>query len=282
MHPLREILVTAATRLDRVDRLVKTSADALMLDLEDAVPVSEKESARAVAREVVAALAGRGCESALYLRVNGVDTPWFADDVEGASASGLTGIVVPKVESIEQCRAVEEAVRARPGLLVMAGVESAAGVERLESLLETGVFSSVYFGAEDFVTDLGGVRTRDGFEVLYARSKVALNARTAGIPSLDQAVVAYQDADRFVEDATVGRSLGYGGKLCIHPAQVLLAHDLFTPSEEEVDYAKRLLRAFEEAGGDESGSGVAVFEGEMIDGPAVKRARDLVARASVS
>lgn len=282
MHPLREILVTAATRLDRVDRLVKTSADALMLDLEDAVPVSEKESARAVAREVVAALAGRGCESALYLRVNGVDTPWFADDVEGASASGLTGIVVPKVESIEQCRAVEEAFRARPGLLVMAGVESAAGVERLESLLETGVFSSVYFGAEDFVTDLGGVRTRDGFEVLYARSKVALNARTAGIPSLDQAVVAYQDADRFVEDATVGRSLGYGGKLCIHPAQVLLAHDLFTPSEEEVDYAKRLLRAFEEAGGDESGSGVAVFEGEMIDGPAVKRARDLVARASVS
>jgi citrate lyase subunit beta / citryl-CoA lyase len=134
-----------------------------------------------------------------------------------------------------------------------------------------------YFGAEDFVADMGGVRTPGSTEVLYARSRVALAARLAGVPAVDQVVTRLDADDHFLADAAEGRALGYRGKLCIHPAQVALANRAFSPSPEEVDRARRLMFAYEQAVA--RGEAAIAFEGQMIDEPLARHARTIIAAA---
>lgn len=273
--PWRSMLFTPATRVDRAARIARTAADVTVVDLEDAVAEADKERARAAAWELVAAVAAEAPDLDVFVRVNTLDSPWFADDVAGAAAAGVRGIVVPKAEGVDGVLAVRAACAG--DVTVVAGIETAAGVQRVEAILDAGAFDGCYFGAEDFVADMGGVRTPEGAEVLYARSKVVLAARVAGVHALDQVVVSVRDDDAFRRDAEAAKALGYPGKLCLHPDQVRLAHEVFTPSPDEVARARRLLDAFAAAGGDSGG--VVLFEGEMVDGPAVKRARDVLARA---
>jgi len=134
-----------------------------------------------------------------------------------------------------------------------------------------------YFGAEDFVADMGGVRTLGSAEVLYARSRVALAARLAGVPAIDQVVTRLDADDHFLVDAADGRALGYAGKLCIHPAQVALAHRAFTPSAEEVERARRLIAAYDESVA--AGHAAIAFEGQMVDEPLARHARAVLAAA---
>jgi citrate lyase subunit beta/citryl-CoA lyase len=134
-----------------------------------------------------------------------------------------------------------------------------------------------YFGAEDFVADMGGVRTSSNHEVAYARARVALAARLGGVHALDQIVADFRDDGRYIREAEEGRALGYRGKLCIHPAQVALAHEVFTPSAAAVDHAQRLLAAYEEAA--TRGEATIAFEGEMVDEPMARRARAVLAAA---
>jgi citrate lyase subunit beta/citryl-CoA lyase len=160
------------------------------------------------------------------------------------------------------------------GQVVVAGLETAAGVARAEAVLAHDRVLAGYFGAEDFIADMGGVRTAEGTEVLYARSAVALAARLTGTLALDQVVTDLRDEDRFRADAGVGRSLGYRGKLCIHPAQVAWSHESFSPSEAELDRARRLLDAYEQAKA--AGSAAIAFEGQMVDEPLARQAQALL------
>ena len=163
----------------------------------------------------------------------------------------ITGVIVPKLETPEQLDAGRRrARRRRPRRTCTCspGIESALGVDRVRELLVPPV-AVAYFGAEDFVADMGGVRTLGSTEVLYARSRVALAARLAGVPAIDQVVTHLDAEDHFLADAAEGRALGYRGKLCIHPAQVALAHRAFTPSPEEIDRARRLVAAYDGSGG---------------------------------
>jgi citrate lyase subunit beta/citryl-CoA lyase len=130
---------------------------------------------------------------------------------------------------------------------------------------------ATYFGAEDYAAELGGRRTADGTEVLYARSRVCLAARLAGVPALDQVVVAVHDTDGFRRDAEQARELGFPGKICLHPAQVAIAHEVFTPSEAELEHARKVLDAAE--------VGVGLVDGQMVDAVHVAMARDALARA---
>ncbi len=134
--------------------------------------------------------------------------------------------------------------------------------------------TALAFGAEDFITDLGGRRTPEGLEVLYARSRVVLAARAAALQALDQVFVNLRDDEAFRWDAEMGRQLGYSGKMCIVPRQVEAANLVFSPSAEEIDRARRLLEAYEDAKG--SGHGVFEFEGAMVDEPILKRAREIL------
>jgi citrate lyase subunit beta/citryl-CoA lyase len=157
---------------------------------------------------------------------------------------------------------------------VLAGIETAAGVARVEELLRPPV-TVAYFGAEDFTADMGGDRTAAGTEVLYARSRVVLAARVTGVHALDQIVTAFDDEAAFVADAELGRALGYGGKVCIHPNQVTWANRVFSPSPEQLDHARRLLAAYDAAAA--TGQAAIAFEGQMVDEPMARRARALLA-----
>lgn len=273
---LRSLLFAPASRPDMCAKLPRSGPDGVVLDLEDAVAPGAKAEARGQARATAAELRHQHSDLAIFVRVNPPDTEWFAADVAESLAEELTGVVVPKLESAAQVDVVQQALAqtGRDHLRLLAGIETAAGVVRAADVLGHPRVEIGYFGAEDFITDMGGIRTDDGLEVLYARSQVALAARLAGVPVLDQVVTAFGDDERFVADAAVGRSIGYSGKLCIHPAQVPLANQCFSPSPEERDRARALLATWSEA--QARGEASVAFDGQMVDEPLARRARALL------
>jgi len=267
---MRSLLFAGATRPDLVAKLDRSGPDAVVIDLEDAVPADSKPAARAALRELVGTVSG----PKLLVRVNAPDSSWFADDVVAVSSLPITGVVVPKVEAVDDLVRVREALGRRAELC--AGIESARGVANVEAILGETEPEAAYFGAEDYIADLGGRRSAGGEEALYARSRVALAARLAGVAALDQVVVDFRDEGAFERDARAGRAIGYRGKLCIHPAQVPVANEVFGASAEEVERARALLGAWEE--GAARGIAAVEFEGAMIDGPALRMAREVIER----
>ncbi|MBO0813390.1 MAG: CoA ester lyase [Microlunatus sp.] len=269
--PFRSLLFAGANRPDLVGKVDRAGADAAVVDLEDAVPAASKKEAR----EALPDLIEKVQKTPVLVRVNGARTQWFADDLAAvADLPSIAGVVIAKAEQPDDIRSVVR--RLRDGAVVLAGIESARGVADAEALLVAGA-THCYFGAEDYVADIGGRRTRAGDEVIYARSRVALAARLAGVAAIDQVVVAYRDDQMFEQDAEAGRAIGYRGKLCIHPSQVPIANRVFSPSRAELERAHGILAAWEE--GLKRGVAAVVFEGEMVDGPAVRMARDVVSRA---
>jgi len=272
---LRSFLFAPAVRPDLVAKMPTTGADLICIDLEDATPVIAKDTARAALSELVASVVGR---ATLAVRVNDPSTPWFEDDI-AAMPDGLATIVVPKVETLSGLDQVQAALEraGRPKLRILAGIETALGVADARETLAHPVVAAAYFGAEDFIADMGGVRTSSNHEVHFARSQVALAARLAEVPALDQVVADFRDDDRSRLECHEARAMGYAGKLCIHPSQVAIANDVFTPSADDVDRARRLIAAYEAA----SASGVAAidFEGQMVDEPVARQARRLLTLA---
>jgi citrate lyase subunit beta/citryl-CoA lyase len=277
---LRSLLFAPAVRPDFIEKLPARGADAVVVDCEDATPAGAKEEARAIVRSVVPGILGPKMQ--VFVRVNAVASPFFEDDIAKGLVAGLAGIVVPKLESLTQADRVTAALQ-RAGLAhlgVLAGIETALGVADARSLLAHPQVIAVYFGAEDFIVDMAGVRTRGGEEVSFARSAVALAARLAGVPAVDQIVADFRDDERFLEESAAARAMGYQGKLCIHPRQAELANEAFVPSAEEVEHATRLLAAYDQA----SASGIAAidFEGQMVDEPLAEQARRILAVTATS
>ena len=275
---LRSVLFAPATRADVLAKLPRSKPDAAIIDLEDGVPSQAKEAARDIAHSAAEKLTVSHPQIHWFVRINAVGTPWFVDDVTQALTPSLTGIVLPKYESLEQLEQLRRVLEGQglEQLVVMVGIETALGVERVGQTLQ-GPISAAYFGAEDFIADMGGERTTEGLEVLYARSRVALASRLAGIPALDQVVTDFHNDSRFITEATQARALGYTGKLCIHPSQVPLANRFLGPNPHEIERSKRLLDAYHQA--QANNQGVIVFEGQMVDLPMVKRAQTLLAQS---
>jgi citrate lyase subunit beta/citryl-CoA lyase len=273
---LRSLLFAPAVRPDFLAKLPARGADAVVIDCEDATPSNAKAEGRANARELAPGLAS---QCAVTVRINPPATEWFADDVRDGLVPDLAAVVVPKIETVEGLAGVVAALDAAglTELGIVAGIETALGVADARPLLVHPRIVAAYFGAEDFIADMGGVRTESNHEVVYARQRVALAGRLAGVPVLDQVVTDFRNADRFTHEAAEARAMGYAGKLCIHPGQVELANAAFTPSGAEIDRARRLLEAYETA----SAAGVAAidFEGQMVDEPLAAQARRIIALA---
>jgi citrate lyase subunit beta/citryl-CoA lyase len=266
---MRSLLFAGATRPDLVAKTARSGPDAVAIDLEDAVPAAAKDQARAALPDLVAAVEG----PRVFVRVNGPETAWFEPDLGALAALPVAGIIVPKAESAADLGRVREALG--EVMEIVAGLESARGVANADEILAAAP-AAAYFGAEDYIADLGGRRTPAGDEVLFARSKVALAARLAGVPSLDQVVVDFRDEPLFERDAEAGRAIGYRGKLCIHPTQVAIANRVFGAGPEEVDRARAVLAAWKE--GAARGVAAVEFDGAMVDGPALRMARDTIDR----
>jgi citrate lyase subunit beta/citryl-CoA lyase len=275
---LRSLLFAPAVRSELVEKAPGLGADGIVIDCEDGTPPGAKDRGRANALQLADRLSAGPVQ--VFVRVNAVASPWFADDVASGLAEGLHGVLVPKVETLDELDRVAGALTAagRAHLGVIAGLETALAVADARVLLAHPVVVSAYFGAEDYTADVGGVRTAAGTEVLYARSHIALAARLAGVPVLDQVVPAVRDDVTFLRQAQEARALGYRGKLCLHPSQVALANQAFLPSADEVDRARRLLLAYEEAAG--LGLGAIDFEGQVVDEALAAQARQILTAAA--
>ena len=272
---LRSLLFAPAVRPDLLRKMPRTGADAIVIDLEDATPPEAKDTGRAEMRSAVADLAG---QLPVLVRVNDDTTPWHDDDLDSLPTEGLAGIVVPKIETIAGLDSLAARLADRGlDMPVIGGVETALGVADARSLLAHDVISAGYFGAEDFIADLGGVRTASNDEVAYARAQIALAGRLADVTVIDQIVADFTADDRCRRECLEARAMGYGGKLCIHPSQVSIANAAFLPSSEEIDRARRLLEAYDDA----KAQGVAsvAFEGQMVDEPVARQARRVLAQA---
>lgn len=274
---IRSVLFAPGNREEVLAKLPRSSPDMAVIDLEDAVPAANKTDARSVARRVVPELRAAAPKMALAVRVNAPVSEFFHNDLSGLP-DDLDAVVVPKLESAVQVQGVLDAFE-QHGVTagVFAGLETAAGVERsVEILAEPGIIAA-YFGAEDYMADMGGVRTSSNVEVAYARSRTVLAARLGGVPIADQVVADFRDEDRFVREAAEARAMGYSGKLCIHPAQVGLANTGFVPGPEELERATALVAAYEEAL--TRGEAAIAFDGQMVDEPVAQQARAMLARA---
>jgi citrate lyase subunit beta/citryl-CoA lyase len=260
----RSLLFVPGGRADMIAKAPRSGPDAIAVDLEDAVAPDAKDAARATTVEAVGELPGGAL---VLIRVNAPGTPAYGDDV-AAVTSTRAGVVLPKYEDPAQLHALRAAVGDRP---VIVGIETARGVARVRELLDGTEVTAAYFGAEDYIASVGGRRTSSSREVLFARSEVLLAARLGGVGALDQAVVNVRDAGFFRTDAGEGRDLGYDGKICIHPAQVAIAHEVFTPSDAEVAHARKVVEA--------GRSGVGVVDGEMVDDVHLRMAAATLGRA---
>ena len=213
----RSLLFVPGHRLELLAKVPRWQPDAVIIDLEDAVAEPDKDAAREAVAQADLDVPG----SLVFVRVNTPGTPWHDHDVAACIGSGAASILLPKAEDpavLVGLRQRLEGSGREIGLLL--GIESALGIARARELLATPGVDGAYFGAEDFRADMGGRRSANGLEVLYARSEVVLAGRLAGVPVFDQAVMAVEDDAAFTADAEEGRALGYAGKLCIHPRQV--------------------------------------------------------------
>jgi len=267
------MLFAPAVRPDVLARLAARGADAVVIDCEDATPPSAKAEARRHAFHFGTELAAA---AQVLVRINPVTTEWFDDDIRDALSAGLAAVVVPKIERLEDLDRIAVALDAsgHHGLGVVAGLETALGVADARVLLRHRRVVAAYFGAEDFIADMGGRRTIGNAEVHFARSACVLAGRLAAVPVIDQVVTDFRNDDAFAAEATAARDMGYRGKLCIHPRQVQLAHHAFTPSAAEVEHARRLVAAHAEAAA--AGLAAIDFEGQMVDAPVVAQARHVI------
>ncbi|WP_458761689.1 HpcH/HpaI aldolase/citrate lyase family protein [Cupriavidus basilensis] len=260
----RSYLFVPANRPERFAKANASGADAVILDLEDAVSDEDKCRARGL---LEAYLADGGCG---MVRINATQTEWFEDDVRLCRENGVTGIVLPKAESTADVALVSRHLR--PGVQVLPLIETARGMANVNEVAGAPGVDRLIFGTVDFRTELG--IEGDDQELLFFRSMLVLASRVAGIaPPVDGVTVAISDAEALRNAAERGRRLGFGAKLCIHPAQVGEVNAAYRPTEAQLAWAARVV---EQA---RSGPGAFQLDGEMIDAPVIARAVSLLERA---
>ena len=272
MTRLRSLLYLPANRASAIAKARTLASDAVILDLEDAVQPDAKAQARAAA--VAAALAGGWGNRLLFLRVNGIGTPWHTDDMAAAHVDGFAGIVVPKIDSAAEAAQVAAHAGGRP---VLAMIETPAGVLNAPAIAATPGVAALIAGMADLANLLNCGSDAGRTPLLYSLSAIVIAARAAGIACFDGVCTEFRNEEAFRAEAEQGKLLGFDGKTLIHPSQVDPCNAVFSPSPEEIAHARALIAAYEAALFD--GRGVATLDGQMVEILHVEQARRLLARA---
>ena len=262
--PPRSYLFVPGNRPDRYAKAIAAGADAVIVDLEDAVPPQDKSSARAALE------AWLSPEHPVHIRVNGAETQWFREDLAVCNKPGVAGVLLPKAETVEDIRTLADHSGTAAQILVL--IETARGFWNAHTLAQGPKVRRFVFGSIDFQLDAGIQGEED--ELLYFRSQLVLVSRLAGLePPVDGVTTAIDDAERIRTDTLRAKRLGFGAKLCIHPKQVKLVNECFEPSAEEESWAKRIVEAAQAVGG----AAVSV-DGKMVDRPVIARAEAILSR----
>ena len=261
MKQPRSYLFVPADRSDRFAKAIASGADAVIVDLEDAVAPASKVAARDGLTGHLAAQAG------VVLRINGRDTPWFDDDARAAAHSAIVGVMCPKTGSADDIAALRSRCGDKP---VLALVETASGMAAIGAIAAAPGVARLAFGSIDFQLDTD---IEDDGALRPFRAQLVLASRVAGLPApVDGVTAAIDDQAALAGDARRARASGFGGKLCIHPAQVPAVNAAFTPSPEQLAWARRVVAASQAS----QGAAVAV-DGRMVDAPVFARACRLLA-----
>lgn len=284
---LRSTLFAPATHARHVEKALAGDADGVILDLEDAIAIAEKGEARQAARRALTVRGAGGPR--VYVRVNGLTTPFAYDDLRAVITPGLDGVILPKAESASQLATLDwlltqlERAAGLPegGIEVTPIVETALGLARIAEIATASArVTRLNFGAGDFSLDTNMTWTAGHEGILWARTQVVIASRAAGLePPLDTVYAQLDDTEGFRREAEQALRLGFQGKACIHPSQVVIANEVFSPSANEVERAREIVAAFESA----EAAGVASIRlgGQFIDYPVAARARrtlDVAAR----
>lgn len=279
----RSMLFAPANDLRKVGKALLLNVDGTVLDLEDAVALSEKTNARNALKEALS-LPRRGD---VFIRVNSVQTEFILSDLLAAVTEGVKGLVVAKSESAEEIRQVDwligkiekERGLTEGSMEIIPFIESANAIVNAFSIASSSPrVSRMFFGGVDYVLDIGTTFSKGGTELFYARSQLVVASRAAGIePPIDTVYPDFKDIGGLVADAKAVRQMGFQGKLAIHPGQIEPLNEVFTPTPEEISWAEKIVAVFDE----EEAKGQAVFQvdGKMIEYPIANRARRIIALA---
>lgn len=272
MNAPRSYLFVPGNRPERFAKALASGADAVVLDLEDAVAADAKPAARDAVRQYLSA-ADEALRARLVLRINDEATPWFDDDLRALATLPPLALMLPKAERTHTLQQLQARLPGRP---VLALVETARGVLAAEALAACPPVARLVFGTLDYALDLdlSGDPSGDPVGLDYAASRLALASRAAGLPAPVAGVTPdIDDEARLLAEWARARAHGFGAKLCIHPKQVAPLHAALRPSDDELAWAQRVLDAAAASGG------AVQLDGRMIDRPVVERARRLLARA---
>lgn len=287
MHSRRALLYMPGDDRHKIEKATTLGVDCICMDLEDGVALSKKTEARKVIAQAVKDFDFGSSERCI--RINSIGSGFEEDDLIAALSARPDTIVLPKVESGEQVNWISgqiESFELAEGfplgaIRLLVGVETGKGVLNLKEIAGADKrLEAIIFGGEDFATSIGAIRTPEAIELLYARQAVITACAAYDLQAIDMVAVDFKNLESVRQEAEFGARLGFSGKQIIHPNQVAPVQETFTPNDESIAHAKRLVEGFESF--QEKGKGAFALDGKMVDMPLVKNARKVLDRAKAA
>ena len=286
MHSRRALLYMPGDDWKKITKSITLGVDSICMDMEDGTAINRKAEARAT---IVRALQELDFgKSEKLARINSVGSGWENDDIQAVLPFRPDGIVIPKLEELSQIQWASELIEAAESkngwpvnsIRILVGVETAKGILNLKEIASHPRLDAVIFGGEDFAASIGARHTKDAIELLYARQATVTACAAFGIQAIDIVAIDFKDLDALRVESEFGAGLGFSGKQIIHPNQVSVVQEAFTPSGEAIAYAKRIVETFEES--QRGGKGAYSLDGKMIDMPLLKNAQKVLDRAKAA
>jgi citrate lyase beta subunit len=271
----------------KIEKSTTLGVDCICMDMEDGTAVSKKAEARVVISQAMKEL--NFGDSERCIRINSIGSGFEKDDLASALAAQPDSIVVPKIETAQQVKWVSDQIESYElsnklnigSIRLLIGLETAKGIMNIKEIAESDKrLEAMIFGAEDYAASVGAVRTYEGIEVLYARSVVVTACAANDLQAIDMVYIDFKDTEGLRVEAQQGAGLGFSGKQIIHPNQVQVTQEAFTPSDEAIAYAKRVVETFEAS--QKEGKGAYALDGKMIDMPLLRNAQKVLGRAKAA
>ncbi len=286
MKARRALLYMPGDDWNKINKAITLHVDSICMDMEDGTALNRKTYARATIAKALQELSFGKSEK--LARINAIGSGFEKDDIEMVLPQRPDGIVIPKIESADQIQWASEIIETVElangwpvnAIRILVGVETAKGILNLKEIAAHPRLDGLIFGAEDFAANIGAIRSRAAWEVMYARSAIVTHAAAFNLQAIDMVFIDFRDTLNLKIEAAQGAAMGYTGKQIIHPAQVQTVQEAFTPSESAIDYAKRVAETFEAHQAE--GTGAYELDGKMIDMPLLRNAQRVLDRAKAA
>ena len=287
MHSRRALLYMPGDDRRKIEKSTTLGVDCICMDMEDGTAINKKAEARAVISQAMNDL--NFGDSERCIRINSIGSGFEKDDLASALAAKPDSVVVPKIETAEQVKWVSEQIESYElsnklnigSIRLLIGLETAKGILHLKEIAEADKrLEAIIFGAEDYAASVGATRTKEGTEVLYARLAVVAACAANDLQAIDMVYIDFKDTEGLRTEAEHGAGFGFSGKQVIHPNQVPVTQEAFTPSDDAIAYAKRVVESFESS--QKEGKGAYALDGKMIDMPLLKNAQKVLERAKAA